>query len=275
MSFTTHFNSLRFAFQNVHKSRCSVSELLETLKNDIDFIFIQENPVFFVRNVPSTSSELGDELIGPVTHRDWQVVVKPTPARPMVPLSSSQVAIYVNKRILQSFQIFPNFDCSVDPNVLPVTLRHNLLSSVSFTLINVYNRPGSRNSVVFSLLSLLRRYPDLAIVQGDFNLHSGIWDPARVHTPPITECLFTSMSDINLGLANNEGLATFSNWRGAKSVIDLVFIHDSLSELSPNTLVNLEGHGRSDHALITLIFGETASHWGHRYMRSLPPPCVP
>ena len=163
-----------------------MSELLETLKNDIDFLFL-------VRNVPSTTNELGDELVGSVTHRDWQVVVKPTPAQPSVPLSSSQVAIYVNKRILLNFQIFPDFDSSIDSNVLPITLRHNLLSSVSFTLINVYNRPGSRNSAIFSLLPLLRRYSDLALIQGDFNLHSGIWDPARVHTPPISEHIFTSL----------------------------------------------------------------------------------
>ena len=45
-----------------------MSELLETLKNDIDFLFIQENPIFLVRNVPSTTNELGDELVGSVAH---------------------------------------------------------------------------------------------------------------------------------------------------------------------------------------------------------------
>ena len=245
-----------------------MSELLETLKNDIDFLFVQENPIFLVRNVPSTASELGDELVGPVTHREWQVVVKPSPTQPLVPHPSSQVAIYVNRRILLNFQIFPDFDSSIDLNVLPITLRHNLLSSVSFTLINVYNRPGSRNSAIFSLLPRLRQYSDLALIQGDFNLHSGIWDPTRVHTPPISERLFTSLSDIGFGLANNEGLPTFSNRRGAESVIDLVFIHDSLSDLSPDTFIDMEGRGRSDHALITLVFGETTSHWGHRYIPS-------
>ena len=39
-------------------------ELLETLKNSVDFLFIQENPVNFVRKVPSSSSEAGEDLIG-------------------------------------------------------------------------------------------------------------------------------------------------------------------------------------------------------------------
>ena len=86
-------------------------DLLETLKNSVDFLFIQEAPIHFVRNVPSAASELGDELIGPVIHRDWQCVDK----RSIQP--DSQVAIYVNKRLSSSFQLFPDFSPAIDPNV--------------------------------------------------------------------------------------------------------------------------------------------------------------
>ena len=171
----------RFAFQNVHKSRLSVHELLETLQNDIDFLFIQENPFSFIRNVPSTTSDKGDPLIGPVHHRQWQCVEKTAIQ------SSSQVAIYINKRFLSEYQIFPDFSLNLDPNVLPVTLRHNFIRSRHFTIINVYNPPKTHNSAIHSLLRTLPRLDDTMIIEGDFNLHSGIWDPARVNSPPLID----------------------------------------------------------------------------------------
>ena len=142
MSITTYLAKTRFAFQNVHKSRLSVHELLENLQNDIDFLFIQENPFSFIRNVPSSQSEEGDPLIGPVHHRQWQCIEKASVQ------DSSQVAIYVNVRFLDNFQIFPDFSPNIDPNVLPVTLRHNTIKACSFTVINVYNPPKTRNSAV-------------------------------------------------------------------------------------------------------------------------------
>src|SRR5580700_8075527 len=103
MSITSHLSKTRFAFHNVHKSRLTVHELLETLQNDIDFLFIQENPYSFVRHVPSSKNEKGEPLLGPVHHRRWQCVEKVSLQ------STSQVAIYINVRFLDNFQIFPNF----------------------------------------------------------------------------------------------------------------------------------------------------------------------
>ncbi|KAF8692346.1 hypothetical protein AX14_002571 [Amanita brunnescens Koide BX004] len=224
----------------------SVHELLETLQNDIDFLFIQENPSSFIRNVPSTTSDKGDPLIGPVHHRQWQCVEK-TATQP-----ASQVAIYINKRFLVDYQIFPDFSSSFDPNVLPVTLRHNLVRAKHFTIINVYNPPKTHNSAVHSLLRALPRLHDVMVIEGDFNLHSGIWDPARVNSPPLPTELFNRLSDASFG---------------ATSVIDLLFIHDTLATLLPDVFVNLEGRGRSDHAIISLAFG-TTEHWGRPYLPS-------
>ena len=97
MSITSTISKSRYVFQNVHKSRLSVHELLENLQKDIDFLFIQENPVSFIRNVPSATSDEGDPLVGPVHHRQWQCVEK-THLQ-----NTSQVAIYVNKRFLDDF----------------------------------------------------------------------------------------------------------------------------------------------------------------------------
>ncbi|KAF8686199.1 hypothetical protein AX14_003859 [Amanita brunnescens Koide BX004] len=261
MSITSDINNTRFAFQNVHKSRLSVHELLETLQNDIDFLFIQENPSSFIRNVPSATTDKGDPLIGPVHHRQWQCVEK-TAIQP-----TSQVAIYINKRFLTDYQIFPDFSLTFDPNVLPVTLRHNLVRAKHFTIINVYNPPKTQNSAVHSLLRALPYFHDAMVIEGDFNLHSGIWDPARVNSPPLPMELFNRLSDASFGLVNDEGAPTWSNRRGATSVIDLLFIHDTLAPLLPDVFVNLEGRGRSDHAIISLAFG-TTEHWGRPYIPS-------
>ena len=259
MSITPYISKTRFAFQNVHKSRLTVHELLENLKNDIDFLFIQENPSTFIRNVPSSSSELGDPLIGPVHHRQWQCVEKTSIQ------ASSQVAIYINKRLLENFQIFPNFSIDIDPNILPVTLKHNIIGSCSFTIVNVYNPPKTRNSAVHALLNLLPRLPDALVIQGDFNLPSGIWDPSHNNSTPLSIEFFNRMSDEDFGLCNDEGAPTWTNRRGAFSVLDLVFIKDSLAALEPDVFVNLEGRGRSDHAILSLAFG-TTEHWGRPYI---------
>ena len=261
MSITSHLSKTRFAFHNVHKSRLTVHELLENLQNDIDFLFIQENPVSFIRNLPSSSSETGDLLIGPVHHRRWQCIEK-TSIQP-----SSQVAIYVNARFLDSFQIFPNFSSAIDPNVLAVTMKHNSMSSCSFTIVNVYNPPKTRNSAVRSLMNSLHLFPNTVIIQGDFNLPSGIWDPNRNNSSPLSIELFNRLSDEGFSLVNDEGAPTWTNKRGSFSVLDLVFMHDSLISLEPDVFVNLEGRGCSDHAVLSLAFG-TTEHWGRPYIPS-------
>ena len=261
MSITPYISTSRFAFQNVHKSRLTVHELLETLQNDIDFLFIQENPYSFIRNVPSSKNEKGEPLLGPVHHHRWQCVEKVS----LQP--TSQVAIYINVRFLDNFQIFPNFSPLIDPNVLPVTLRHNSIKSCSFTIVNIYNQPKTRNSAVFSLLDLLPALQDTLVIQGDFNLPSGIWDPARINSSPLLVELFNRLSDEGFGLCNDEGAPTWSNRRGSTSVLDLIFIKDALHDLEPDAFVNLDGRGRSDHTLLSLAFG-TTEHWGRPYIPS-------
>ncbi|KAF8682074.1 hypothetical protein AX14_004418 [Amanita brunnescens Koide BX004] len=177
----------------------------------------------------------------------------------------SQVAIYINKRFLDSFQIFPDFSPSLDPNVLPVTLKHNLIMSCSFTIVNIYNPPKTRNSAVRSLIELVPRLQDALVIQGDFNLPSGIWDPARNNSSPLSIDLFNHLSDEGFGLGNDEGAPTWTNRRGSYSVLDLVFIKDSIAILEPDIFVNMDERGRSDHVLISLAFG-TTEHWGRPYI---------
>ncbi|KAF8700287.1 hypothetical protein AX14_000808 [Amanita brunnescens Koide BX004] len=235
-------------------------DLLETLKNSVDFLFVQESPVNFVRKVPSTTSEDGDDLIGPVIHRNWQCVDK------RAIQSDSQVAIYVNTRLTAIYQLFPNFDPNIDPGVLAMCVRHNTIPSLFFHVINIYNRPGTHHSAIESLLRLAPTLTNIAVVQGDFNLHSPLWDPACSSASGLGERLFYSFSDIELNLGNDDGDATWTNRHGARSVIDLVFYNDVLARISPQTIVDITSRGRSDHAVIFLAFGRQSAHWGRPYI---------
>ncbi|KAF8693224.1 hypothetical protein AX14_002284 [Amanita brunnescens Koide BX004] len=105
------------------------------------------------------------------------------------------------------------------------------------------------------------------IIQGDFNLPSGIWDPGRNNSSPLSVDLFNHLSDEGFGLANDEGAPTWTNRRGSFSVLDLIFVNDQLAHLEPDVFVNMEGRGRSDHALLLLVFG-TTEHWGQPYIPS-------
>ena len=251
---------IRYAFQNVQKTRKTMHDLLETLKNSIDILFIQEAPIHFVRKLPSTVSEIGDDLIGPVIHRNWQCVDKCS-IQP-----DSQVAIYVNVCLTTSYQLFPLFDPSIDPGVLALCVRSNLAPSLFFNVINVYNRPGTQHSAVESLLCLVPTLSNIAVIQGDFNLHSPLWDPSISCASGLGERLFYSLSDLELNLANEDGDATWTNRHGAHSVIDLLFYHDILARISPQVLVDLEGRGRSDHAILFLSFDKQSPHWGQPYI---------
>ena len=208
-------------------------DLLETLKNSVDFLFIQEAPIHFIRRVPSSTSELGDELIGPVIHRDWQCVDK----RSIHP--DSQVAIYVNKRLSASFQIFPDFSPAIDPNILVVCVRHNTQRSNFFNLVNIYNRPGTRHSAIHSLLTLLPALTNVAVIEGDFNLRSPLWDPGVTTNSGLAEQLFTTFSNYGLNLTNDDSDPTWTNGRGSisKTLLDFVpppayFGHANFSHLN-------------------------------------------
>ncbi|KAF8661948.1 hypothetical protein AX14_007151 [Amanita brunnescens Koide BX004] len=100
----------------------------------------------------------------------------------------------------------------------------------------------------------------------DFNLHSPLWDPAFSATSGLGERLFYAFSDIELNLVNDDGDCTWTNRQGAQSVIDLIFCNDVLARISPQVIVDLEGRGRSDHAILFLAFGRQSPHWGRPFI---------
>ncbi|KAF8701254.1 hypothetical protein AX14_000508 [Amanita brunnescens Koide BX004] len=232
---------MRYLFQNVHKSRKTVHDLLDSRRNAIDIIFIQEAPINFIRKVPSASNPEGDDLVGPVIHKAW-ICVDRRLASP-----DSTVAIYINKCLSNSYQLFP-------------------LEGHDFTIVNIYNRPVRRNAAVELLLKVVHTLSNLAVVQGDFNLHSPLWDSSVQKGSETALALHIALSEAGMNLMNDEDEPTWSNGRGSTSIIDLLFVSNRLCALEPLIETSLDNRGRSDHALITCLFGSQLPRPGKAFI---------
>ncbi|KAF8691631.1 hypothetical protein AX14_002742 [Amanita brunnescens Koide BX004] len=251
---------MRYLFQNAHKSRKTVHDLLDSRRNAIDILFIQEAPINFVRKVPSANDPEGEDLIGPVIHKAWICVDR------RLAFPDSAVAIYVNKRLSASYQLFPVEKPEVHRDVLFLHLKHNFLKGYDFTVCNVYNRPGARNTAVTSFLQALPSFTDVAVVEGDFNLHSPLWDLAVSKGSPAALSLYEGLSEAGLNLMNDEYEPTWTNKRGSESVIDLLFVNDRLLSHEPFVEVALNNRGRSDHAVLSCLFGSQLPRPGKPYI---------
>ncbi|KAF8675619.1 hypothetical protein AX14_005072 [Amanita brunnescens Koide BX004] len=251
---------MRYLFQNVHKSRKTVHDLLDARRNAINIMFIQEAPINFVRKVPSATNLEGDDLLGPVIHKAWICVDR------RLAFPNSAIAIYVNKRLTSSYQLFPVERPDIHQDVLFLRLKHNFLKGHDFTVSNVYNRPGARNVAVSSFMEALPSFSDLAVVEGDFNLHSPIWDDTVTKGSPMALALYVALSEAGLNLMNDEYRPTWTNRRGSQSVIDLLFVNDRLMTLEPVVEVSLDGWGRSDHAILSCLFGSQVAKAGRPYI---------
>ena len=259
VNIVSHRN-MRYLFQNAHRSRKTVHDLLDSRRNAIDILFIQEAPVNFVHKVPSATDPEGDDLVGPVIHKAWICVDR------RLAFPDSAVAVYVNKRLTSSYQLFPVEKTDIHQDVLFVRLKHNFLKGHDFTVCNVYNRPGARNAAATSFMQALPSFTDLAVVEGDFNLHSPIWDTNVSKGSPTALTLYVSLSEAGLNLMNDEYQPTWTNRRGSESVIDLIFVSDRLLSLEPSVEVSLDGRGRSDHAIMTCLFGSQLARPGKPYI---------
>ncbi|KAF8660927.1 hypothetical protein AX14_007307 [Amanita brunnescens Koide BX004] len=251
---------MRYLFQNVHKSRRTVHDLLDSRRNAIDILFVQEAPVNFIRRVPSATNPEGDDLVGPVFHKAWVCVDR------RLAFPDSAIAMYINKRLTSSYQLFPVEKANIHQDVLFLCLKHNFLKGYDFTVCNVYNRPGAKNAAVNSFLQALPSFTDLAVVEGDFNLHSPIWDSNVIKGSPTALALYANLSEAGLNLMNDEFHPTWTNRRGSESVIDLLFVSDRIIGGEPVVEVSLDTRGRSDHAILTCLFGSQISRPGKPYI---------
>ena len=252
----------KFLFQNVHKSRKTTHDLLETHAGGTDFISIQEANFSLVRHTISTTSEEGDPVIGPVYHKAWECVQK------LETYANTQVTIYVNKRILTTFSIFIDPHRIPHPNVLALDVSR-IIDGVTSTIINLYNPPQSANSAVRHLIRALQS-DDLspAIIQGDFNLHHVEWEPEREQlNNSIAEELLEAITEKDMDLVNNNGDATWHHPDGRGSVLDLVLLRRDCINANCFVYTNdARGRGASDHSLLGVSFGHFDVREGNEYI---------
>ena len=110
-------------------------------------------------------------------------------------------------------------------------------------------------SSLWNLLQVAPTIANIAVIQGNFNLHSLLWDERITKGSGLATELFNTLSDCSLNLVNDEGDPMWTNGKGSFSVIDLLFCNDQLVALEPLLDVSLDDQGCSDHALISFIFG--------------------
>ncbi|KAF8648411.1 hypothetical protein AX14_008804, partial [Amanita brunnescens Koide BX004] len=187
-----------------------------------------------------------------------------TSSKPPTPLLPSTNEM--RRALTSSYQLFPVEKDDIHQDVLFVRMKHNFLKGHDFTICNVYNRPGARNAAAESLMKALPSFTDLAVVEGDFNLHSPVWDSGVSKGSPAALALYVNLSEAGLNLMNDEYQPTWTNKRGSESVIDLLFMSDRLLNLEPSTEVSLEGRGRSDHTILTCLFGSQLARPGKPYI---------
>ncbi|KAF8644588.1 hypothetical protein AX14_009386 [Amanita brunnescens Koide BX004] len=167
---------------------------------------------------------------------------------------------------MSTHQAIVNDAPAIHKDVLVVQVTSNKLKNMDFTLVNVYNRPGSGNKAILSLLQVTPTIANIAVIQGDFNLHSPLWDERITRGSGLATELFNSLSDCSLNLVNDGSDPTWMNGKGSFSVIDLLFCNDRLVALDPLLDVSLDDWGRSDHALISLIFGRQVPQLGRPFI---------
>ncbi|KAF8641770.1 hypothetical protein AX14_009831 [Amanita brunnescens Koide BX004] len=78
--------------------------------------------------------------------------------------------------------------------------------------------------------------------------------------------LYEDLSEAGLNLMNDEYQPMWTNRRGSESVIDLLFVNDRLLSCEPFIEVALGNRGRSDHAILTCLFGSQLARPGKPYI---------
>ena len=237
----------KFSFQNIHKSVKHLHSLLDSLQTSTDLLFVQEVPFYKIRNIASLDSEDGLPIHGTSHHPAWTCVSK------FSSFPSSQVAIFVNRRILQEFAIFMDPLSFPNPNIIDLRLTR-IVDNTSATVVCLYNPPSSKNSAIYDLVRAIPQRPDLALIQGDFNLHSPAWDSRVQDHNDLTEELLNVLTQAQLNLLNDPQEPTWFHPKRT-SVLDLLFVHSRLLQHNNHTLiVDRPGRGQGDHAIIHFNF---------------------
>ena len=254
------FANITIMSQNVHKSGKTVHNLLEQYANGSDILFIQEAPFRLIQKTTSTTSEEGDDVVGPPIHAAWQAV-DCFGRHP-----KTQVCSYVNRHLLSKFQLSLNSAINTEPNALFFTLS-SCLGGHSATFANVYNPPHTADRAVKALLRLMPLITDLRILIGDFNIKSVEWDPSYPRTHELAADLMAACTVQDLDLVNDDREPTWHHAEHQSSVLDLLFVS---SAWLCNSRVLFQNdklhHGSSDHSVLRLSLGKRDHSTGKQFI---------
>ena len=235
--------SLRILSQNVHKNALIVHSLLET-QNHYDIILIQEPLWSEIRKILSSSNSERDPLISTNHHLNWIIFGR-------VPLDSndlSRVISYVNICLLPLCFLL----CKDVINHRDINLISFFNNNMCFFILNVYS--DSSHTALKYLKDTEVNIGNILIMTGNFNIRDRLWDPSFPHHSTISNDLFIIADSFNLSLSNptNPCPTRYLDMAGnANSILDLMFLHNSSSELDSHCILP-ENWFSSDHAPLSI-----------------------
>ncbi|KAI0326298.1 hypothetical protein GY45DRAFT_1224315, partial [Cubamyces sp. BRFM 1775] len=238
--------SLRIVFHNVNHSPQQTHLVLEQCaKLNVDVVCLQEPWYGSIRPIPSAvpagpAERTEDNMLyGTQLHPAWQLVENGKDAR---------VVCHVNRRLSKAIV---TLDASIkhrDCMILSVRLE---AEQDPVVILNVYN--DRDNSAVQYLTDHAHELPAIDVAGGDYNTHAPMWDPDY---PPDSNERVGEVTELHarlgLRLLSPVGVPTHLPHREdlRSTVIDLVWVPDDRSEELYNIIVDAEGRGLSDHAVI-------------------------
>ena len=117
--------------------------------------------------------------------------------------------------------------------------------------------PRTNNRAIKALLHSLPTITNLALIQGDFNLHSPAWDPNVSCSSKVADDLLAACTLANLSLVNDDSTLTWHHPTNKSSVLGLLFVADKLLGRHPCTFENnCTNWGASDHSIFQCHFGQ-------------------
>jgi len=112
-------HNLKIFSQNVRKNKTLMDIILETQKNILDIILIQELSWSLLRRIPSHTNSEGDLYYGTLNHPDWSLFIQNNGSIKNYP----RVATYINRHISR----------------MRFSLRKDLINYRDINVINFHN----------------------------------------------------------------------------------------------------------------------------------------
>ena len=238
-------NNLKIFSQNVCKNSLIVNTILET-QLSFDIIFLQEPPWSIIRTIPSSTSCIGEKLVGAPHYPNWLTFTRSLTNKSDFP----RVLAYINIQVsCLCFSLQNNIFNHRD--VLYISFINQ---GLYFFLINVYS--DSSQMALKYLKNTETNISNVIIMTGDFNIRDSLWDSNIpfsfyfIHS----NMLFNIADSVSLALSNlTENFPTrfLDNDQNLNSVLDLGFTWPLSMEFNHHH-IHPVWRLTSDHAPITV-----------------------